>query len=175
MICHLPSRLLAVLAVCAAGTALADPTPPMAAPGIVIESFGVHCNVEKEGTLEAPGTESGFINLLSGTPEFTHRQQQIPARIGISFAVVAIADREILDVQLVTWKPGATEPEFWYSDLEADAPSIQGFMFETPNELITGLWRLEAYDGDSLLYSVEFEVLPGSALPGVTSDCNLLS
>lgn len=172
---RLPLRLLAPLFAVSAGTALADPAPPTAAPGIVIEAYGVHCNVETEGTQVAPDTESGFINLLSGTPEFTYRRQQVPARIGISFAVVAVPDRDIIDARLVTWKPGATEPEFWYSDMAAGEPTIQGFMFETPPELLPGLWRLEAYEGETLLYSVEFDVLPGSALPGVTSDCNLLS
>ena len=164
-----------LFAVLAAAPALAEPAPPIMAPGIVIEAFGVHCNVEKEGTQAAPGTESGFINLLSGTPEFTHRQQEIPARIGISFAVVALSDRDIFDARLLTWKPGATQPEYWVSDMVAAEPSIQGFMFETPSELIPGLWRLEAYEGDTQLYSVEFDVLPGVQLPGVTSDCNLLS
>lgn len=172
---YLPTPLLTLLAALAAGPALADPAPPSTAPGIVIEAFGVHCNIESEGTQAAPGTESGFINLLSGTPEFTHRQQEVPARIGISFAVIAVPDRDIFDARLVTWKPGATQPEYWVSDMAAHEPSIQGFMFETPSELITGLWRLEAYEGDTQLYSVEFDVLPGDQLPGVTSDCNLLS
>lgn len=170
-----PMQILSVLVASATGTALADPSPPVTAPGIVIEAYGVHCLIEKDGTMDAPGTESGFINLLSGMPEFTYRQQDLPARIGIAFAVVAIPDRDILDARLVTWKPGAAQPEYWFSDMAAGEPSIQGFMFETPSELITGLWRLEAYDGETLLYSVEFDVLPGSELPGVTSDCNLLS
>jgi hypothetical protein len=34
---------------------------------------------------------------------------------------------------------------------------------------------MEAWDGDRRLYSVEFEVVPPSALPGDLSDCNLLS
>lgn len=172
---HLPTAFLAVLALLVASPALADPAPPSTAPGIVIEGYGVHCTIETEGTQAAPGTESGFVNLLSGTPEFTHRQQEIPARIGISFAVVALSDRDIVDARLVTWKPDATQPEYWVSDMAANEPSIQGFMFETPAELIPGLWRLEAYEGDTQLYSVEFEVLPGDQLPGVTSDCNLLS
>ncbi len=34
---------------------------------------------------------------------------------------------------------------------------------------------MEAYDGDTLLYRVEWEVLPGDQLPGVSSDCDLLA
>ena len=164
-----------VLCAALAMPAMADPPPPFTAPGIVIENFGVHCNVETEGTLEAPATESGFINLMSGIPEFSYRHQAIPARLGISFGVVAVSESDIFGTRLVTWKPGATEPEYWYSDMVAGQPTIQGYMFETPDELITGPWRLEAYDGETQLYSVAFEVLPGAELPGVTSDCNLLS
>jgi hypothetical protein len=170
-----PAPFLAFIAAVAAGPAIAEPAPPSAAPGIVIENYGVHCNVETTGTLEAPGTESGLVNLLSGTPEFAFPGQEVPARLGISFAVVAVPDRDFPNVQFLTWKPGATAPEFWISDMTADAPHIQGFMFETPPELVTGLWRFEAVEGDTLLYRVEFEVRPGDAMPGVTSDCNLLS
>lgn len=170
-----PASLLALPAVLAAGLAMADPAPPEAAPGIVIENHGVHCNVETTGTIAAPDTESGQVNLLSGTPEFAFPGQEIPARLGISFGIVAVPDRDIFNVQFLTWKPGATQPEFWYSDMTADAPHIQGFMFETPPELITGIWRFEAREGETTLYQIEFDVLPGNALPGVTSDCNLLS
>ena len=167
--------LLALPAALAAATAMADPAPPEAAPGILIENHGVHCNVETTGTQAAPDTESGEVNLLSGTPEFAFPGQEVPARLGISFGVVAVPDRDIFNVQFLTWKPGATKPEFWFADMTADAPHIQGFMFETPPELVTGLWRFEAREGDTTLYRVEFDVRPGSDLPGVTSDCHLLS
>jgi hypothetical protein len=170
-----PPPLLALLAALAAAPAMADPTPVTTAPGILIENHGVHCNVEVAGTQAAPNTESGLVDLLVGTPEFAFPGQEVPARLGISFGVVAVPDRDIFNVQFLTWRPSATAPEFWFADMAADAPHIQGFMFETPTELETGLWRFEAREGEDLLYSVEFEVLPGSALPGVTSDCNLLS
>ncbi|MBK6468130.1 MAG: hypothetical protein IPF96_15700 [Rhodobacter sp.] len=66
-------------------------------------------------------------------------------------------------------------PEIWYSDLFADVPSMRGYSFDFEAELIPGLWRMEAWDGETRLYSIDFEVVPPSALPGIGSDCNLLS
>jgi Domain of unknown function (DUF3859) len=172
---HFQRLSAAVFVVLTGLAALADPAPPEARPGIEIAEYGIHCNVETEGTQAAPETASGFINLLSGMPEFAFRQQQVPARLGISFGVVVVSDTDILNVRLLSWRPRAARPDVWYKDIIAAEPSIQGFMFETADELVTGTWTFEGYDGETRLYSVEFDVVPGSELPGVTSDCNLLS
>jgi hypothetical protein len=159
----------------AASAGLADPSQRSAAPGVAIEDFGIHCNVETVGTQEAPDTSSGEINLLSEVPEFAFRQQEVPARFGISFGVVVVTDSDIEGVQFRIWKPGANQPEFWYGYLVAGEPMIHSFTFERQDELVVGPWSIEAYADETELYSVEFQVLPGSELPGVTSDCSTIS
>jgi hypothetical protein len=169
-------RLLTLLVLLFSATlALADPAPPTAIPGIRITDFGVYCRPDSEGTEPAPETSLGYINLLSALPEFVHRQQDIPATMGTSFGVVVQADRDILQARIETWKPGRDQPEIWYTDLFADTPRMRGFAFDFPEEVILGTWRMEAWDGDTRLYSVEFEVRPAESLPGISSDCNLLS
>ena len=170
-------RLLAlcVTLLIAAFPALADPAPPTLTPGIRMLEFGVYCRPSSEGTEPAPETSLGYINLLSTLPEFIHRQQQVPASMGTSFGVVVQADRDILQARVETWKPGQAHPEVWYTDLYAGTPRMRGFAFDFPEEMILGIWRMEAWDGDALLYSVEFEVQPAATLPGISSDCNLLS
>ena len=54
-------------------------------------------------------------------------------------------------------------------------PKTRGFSFDFPEELILGTGRTEGWDGDTRLYSIEFQVVPPSALPGIGPDCNLLS
>lgn len=158
-----------------ATAALADPAAPQSAQGIRFVEIGIYCRPESEGTEPAPETSLGYINLLATLPEFIHRQQRIPAALGISFGVVVQADHDILQARIETWKPGRDRPEIWYTDLYADTPRMRGFAFDFPEELILGTWRMEAWDGDTRLYSVEFEVQPASTLPGISSDCNLMS
>lgn len=158
-----------------ASAALAELSSPIAGPGISIQEIGIYCRADDKATEPAPETSLGYIHLLDGIPEFAFKQRQVPARLGISFGLVVMADYDIIGARIDTWRPGATKPEVWYSDFAAGVPRMRGFSFDFVDELVTGLWRMEAYDGDTLLYSVAFDVRPGSEMPGVTSDCNLLS
>jgi Domain of unknown function (DUF3859) len=172
---NLKGAVVAVL-VCLCGVmATAEPAPPVISPGITIVELGIYCRAEAAGTEAAPETTLGYIAVLPAVPQFVFRQQQVPARLGMSFGVVTVSDRDIVGVRIETWKPGAEKSELWYADMVAGDQSIRGFSFDFPEELITGIWRMEAWDGETLLYRVAFEVLPGTALPGVGSDCNLLS
>jgi len=155
--------------------ALAEPAAPWTAQGIKIADFGIYCPVETAGTEAAPDTSLGYINNLSGTPVIVFHQQQVPARLGVHFGVIVQSLRDIPEVRNVTWLPGAKTPEVWMSSLSGSRPLARGFLFEADRELVTGLWRMEAYDGDTLLYSIEWEVLPPEALPGIGSDCEFVS
>ncbi len=166
---------LAIALCLAAPAALAEPAPPFTAPGVRLVDHGIYCQTESTGTTPAPETSLGYIDTLPGVPEMIYRQQTIPARLGTSFGVVIEVDRDIFSARIETWKPGATKAEIWYDDLFIDGPRMRGFAFDYPEEVILGTWRMEAWDGDTRLYSVEFEVLPADQLPGVTSDCNLVS
>ncbi|MDQ2066416.1 DUF3859 domain-containing protein [Xinfangfangia sp. CPCC 101601] len=168
-------RLLSLAFIAIPLPALADPAPPLLAPGVRLIDHGIYCQTDSIGTQAAPETSLGFIDTLPGVPVMVYRQQEIPGRLGTSFGVVVELDRPILDMRIETWKPGATKAEIWYDSTLADTPQMRGFAFDYPEEIIMGLWRMEAWDGDQQLYSVEFEVLPPEALPGVTSDCNLMS
>ncbi len=167
--------LVAIVFALLAGPGLADIAPITTSEGIVIESAGVYCKVESEGREDAPETDLGYIDILSGLPEFAFKQRQIPARLGIAFGLVAISDHDIFQARIETLRPGAAKPDIWYSDFIAGEPALRGFSFDFAHELTPGIWRMDAYDGSRLLYSVDFEVLPGTELPGVSSDCNLMS
>ena len=169
---RLPATLLAALA---STIAFADPAAPVTSPGITFVGLGIYCDADNTKTEAAPGTSLGYIHILPGQPQIAFHQQQVPARLGVHFGVVVVSDRDIADVRNETWKPGADRPEIWHTNLTATVPRARGFVFELADELVTGLWRMDAFDGNTLLYSVEWEVLPGSDLTGVTSDCDLMS
>jgi hypothetical protein len=173
----MPARitLLAALALALAFPAGAEPPPPVTAPGVTILDLGIYCRPDATTKEDAPGTILGYIRNLPGPPAISFRQQEVPARIGVHFGLIVMTDRDIPGVRVETWKPGATEPELWFTDHAAGTPHARGFAFDFPQELIPGRWRMEAHDGSTLLYRVEWEVLPGDQLPGVTSDCNLIT
>lgn len=158
-----------------AGPALAEPAAPVLSTGVRLIDHGIYCLTESVGTVEAPGTSLGYIDTLPGVPQMIYRQQVIPGKLGTSFGVVVEMDQSVLGLRIETWKPGATTAEIWYDDVIAETPSMRGFAFDYPEEIIFGIWRMEAWDGDTQLYSVEFEVVPPGDLPGVSSDCNLMS
>lgn len=155
--------------------AMAELAPVHAAPGIVLDKIGIYCKLETEGREAAPETELGYIQVLEATPEFAFSQREIPARLGISFGILATSDRDIPQARIEVLRPGTSKPDIWYSDFFAEIPALRGFSFDFASELAPGIWTFSAYDGAQQLYSVEFEVLPGSQLPGVSSDCNLMS
>ena len=170
-----PTLPICAAVVAAALPVLADPAPPLATPLVTIVEYGIYCRPDVEGTEAAPETSLGYINVFSGLPEFRFQQQQVPARLGVSFGLVVESSVDVAQVRMETWKPGREVPEIWYSDLFADVPSMRCYSFDFEAELIPGLWRMEAWDGETRLYSIDFEVVPPSALPGIGSDCNLLS
>lgn len=153
----------------------ADPAPPQDSPGITILDFGVYCRPQVTAQEEAPETALGYINIFSATPTIRFHGQQVHAALGVSFGLLFRSDRDILQARMESWKPGRTEPEIWYTDIPGSMDRSRGFTFDFEEELIPGLWRLEAWDGDQLLYRIEFDVLPPSKLPAEMSDCNLMS
>ena len=167
--------LFSLLACASAVPAMAELAPITAAPGIVLEKVGIYCKLETEGREAAPETDLGYIQVLVATPEFAFDQREVPARLGISFGVLATSDRDIAQARIEVRRPGTSKPDIWYSDFFADTPSLRGFSFDFASELTPGIWTFSAHDGDRQLYSVEFEVVPGSDLPGISSDCNLMS
>ena len=155
--------------------ALAEPAPPWTAPGIELADFGIYCALQSAGTQAAPDTTLGYIHTLTGVPAIVFHQQEVPARLGVHFGVIVRTDRDIPGVRNETWLPGASRPEVWVSDLIAGQDHARGFQFDFDRELLPGRWTMEAYDGDTLLYRVEWDVVPPETLPGVGSDCDFLS
>jgi Domain of unknown function (DUF3859) len=153
----------------------ANTSVPVTGPGITIEAVGIFCRQGTTRREAAPGTTLGYVELVDGLPEIAFQQRTVPARIGVQFGVIFTADRDIPGIRNETWKPGATTPEVWSTDLLAGVTRSRGYSFDFNEELLTGIWRMEAFNGAELLYSVEFEVVSGSELPGIGSDCNLLS
>lgn len=152
---------------------LAEPAPPVTAPGIRILTLGTYCRFT--GVLERkpdPWSADGYINIVPGDPVFTFRQQKIPARLGLHFGLQVMSDRDIPQVLYVLWQPGKQKPSIWESKFYAYETKFRGEKFADADKLVPGIWLMEAYEGMRLLYRVEWEVLPATYAPEITSFCD---
>ncbi|WP_322890564.1 MULTISPECIES: DUF3859 domain-containing protein [unclassified Yoonia] len=153
--------------------------PPVAVAQGVIASLraGVVCGPPVVGSAPAPDTIAGSTHLIEETPPFIAEITQVPAVIGIGFGVKAqAADPDGLSgvTMIVTHPPmgdaGVTRQSYtsWISGTE---PSMTFYQFDEDYERVTGTWTFTAVLGDEELFSVDFEVVPPQALPGLAEAC----
>lgn len=140
-------------------------------------SFGVYCEVESSGSVEAPDTAAGQIDLLEQVPEFIWDTDLVPAYPGMSFGVRTFPTGPfgIADVTIVLTHPpfvdsGVTR-QTYITDIGTDGPSINAYTFDFREELVTGVWTFEAIAGNETLYRVDFTVVPAEELPQIAGNC----
>lgn len=151
---------------------------PRTGPGLGELVYGIYCAQEPQRRDPAPETASGHLNIVPMIPDFQFRQKVVPAEIGIGFGVLVTAapgrSEESVTVT-VTHPPypdSGIEVEQWITDLEDTGPSLTGFSFETPNELLLGEWTFAAHDRDGEeLFHIAFEVVQPELMPQVISSC----
>ncbi len=159
--------------------ALAAPAEPLAAPQIARLEVGIFCALQAMDRMPAPGTVSGWIHVPTGNITFHWPDRQVvPAALGLAFGVRATAAPGFagsVRTESRVFRPGRSAPEVWDSGLSDAGPNLAFFRFDTEDELLPGLWAFEGWDGDLLLYRVEFEVVPAAALPEIVNACGATS
>jgi hypothetical protein len=155
--------------------ALATPAPPEVSEAVATIKVGALCQPQADGIVAAPDTELGYITLTKDMPAITVETQVVPDALGLAFGVMVVPARDIAQVRMVAYRPNHPEPEMFYSAFVAGKERVQFFSFEFPQEQEPGLWRMEAWDGESLLYRVEFEVVAEEALPDMVARCRAMS
>lgn len=140
--------------------------------------YGLTCPLRIVSSEAAPNTETGRVDLFEGEPEFVDSRLQVPAVLGIGFGVRAWAREGVgpLRVTIRSLHPafpgtGTTQQSF-PSLLSPDAPMTHIFTFDLPHEATPGLWQLQALEGERVLYSVTFQVVPPEAYHGPMLDCD---
>ena len=149
----------------------AQPAAPEMGNRITALTAGVLCTPRVTERAEAPDTTLGFTGVVTDTPKFTFEQQQVPATLGMTFGLIYTPKFALINVRNLTYRPNATEPDVFYSDVLDRADRFRGFSFDYANELALGVWRLEGWQGDVMLYRVEFEVVAPEKLPEVSAYC----
>jgi hypothetical protein len=166
-------RLFLVLGMlfCAGTAAASEPAPPTSSADFASFSVGVLCSPRVADRSAAPDTRLGYTNVVAAPRKIGFAQQKVPATLGVSFGVMFTPTEALTGVRNVTYRPGSTKPDVYYTDIEAKPGRYRGFAFEYQEELVPGLWRMESWQGDKLLYRVEFQVVPEAALPEIQAQC----
>lgn len=141
-------------------------------------TFGLNCAVEIVGSMDAPGTERGSVDVFDTSPEIDPQGQIVPALKGMGFGVRARAadGHSVTGATFrVTHPPfptSGTTLQSWSASYVSRAFSTHLYRFDYPYEMVTGTWIMEAWDGDRLLYRIPFTVVPPEAYPGADSLCD---
>jgi hypothetical protein len=168
-----------LIALVLAGPALAEPTPPsLQAPTfqdpVEVMEYGVFCDTSRGETIDAPGTQLGYIKVPPDGLRISIPSQSLPADIGLAFGVFASTTRDV-DATLMVHRPDLPEPETWSSFFPAEVSTPNYFAFEWPDEQVPGLWAIEAWEGEQLLFRVEYLVTPAGSDATLFGMCELLS
>ena len=146
-------------------------------PKIASFEAGIICAPPTMGTSKAPDTVAGTTHLIDVDPPFVSSKRRVPAVIGIGFGVKsqAMDVAGIDDVRITIIHPqmgelGATSQSF-ASRISGLDPSLTFYQFDFNYELVTGLWQMQAMQGDTVLYRTTFEVLPPSQVPELATIC----
>lgn len=174
---------LAGLAALAAVPALAEPdlpqpAPPQPGPLVAEIEVGVFCALQAMDRAPAPGTLSGWIHVPRDQISFHWPDRQVvPAALGLAFGVKARMQPGVVIAtgEMRVFRPDSAVPEVWPSGFNDLDGSLAFFRFDHAHEMVAGPWRFEAWDGDRLLYSVAFEVVPAAALPRIAQACGATS
>ncbi|MBP9049143.1 MAG: DUF3859 domain-containing protein [Tabrizicola sp.] len=171
------STRLAIALALTAGAALADPASPAPGPLVATLKLGVFCALQAMDQRPAPGTLSGWIHVPDGMIDFHWPDRQVvPAAIGLAFGVKSqMRPGVFLQGEMRVYRPGSTTPETWDSSFSDTGEQFGFFRFDRAEELIPGLWRFEAWEGETQIYAAEFEVVPAAALPDIVQACNAIS
>lgn len=158
-----------------AAPAQADPEPPRHADTVEIQQVGVMCDPTNFDIMDAPQTQGGSVRTYDGAPIFVTKGQTIPAVPGINFGVQFTVSHDVPKLRYMISTPHWNRRDIWEISTTAYRINHQGYS-EDPDELPElGIYLLEAWNGSTRLYAIEFEVVPAAQMPGIDSICDLVS
>ncbi|MGP6087581.1 DUF3859 domain-containing protein [Antarctobacter jejuensis] len=166
-----------LIAVLALGSAAFADGGAFVEPPLQLDSHGVICEVEMQGSRPAPETLSGLLNLIDQDRPIDVETLQVPAEMGLSFGIRA------------TLTPGATMPEVtvvvthppmgvegvtverWSAAMNFGEPSLNLFTFERDYELVEGAWMFQLEAEGQILLQQPFQVTAPGTVPAVQQAC----
>ena len=154
--------------------ALADRT---SWPQIASLEAGIICPPEPVGSAPAPGTLAGVTHIIAQEPTFVSKGRLVPAVLGVGFGVKAQAETTggIEPVNMVLTHPAMGRDQVtsqnFTTRISGSDPSFTFYQFDYGYELVTGTWQFTAMSGDTVLYTVSFDVVDPRQVPGLADVC----
>ncbi|MCO6384991.1 MAG: DUF3859 domain-containing protein [Vannielia sp.] len=148
-------------------------------PALVADvSYGLNCSVEITGSIDAPDTDRGEVDVFDKSPELSPLGQLVPAQLGLGFGVRARA-ADGVRITGATFRvfhppfPGrGTTEQSWLASYVDSSHSTHLYRFDFPYEAVPGTWVMEATHEGELLYRIPFTVVPEAAYPGAETLCD---
>ncbi len=172
------ARLCFAVMLCGAGALSALAQEGREASELILESYGVYCGMEGPSSkVAAPGTVLGYIQVTDADAQATVVTTRVPAAMGIAFGVAlrVAPDQSGFSAEFrvthPTATPGARITERWISRFSPNEPTLNRFRFEFAEELNIGLWVMEVYHEEALLFRQAFEVVPQDAAADILAQC----
>jgi hypothetical protein len=175
------SNTLRTFSLCCALTigyaASADPAAPVSGPLVDRLEVGVFCSAKPMDQRPAPGTEIGWIYTPDDVLDFHWpSQQQVPATLGLGFGVkTRMVPGAFVQAETRVYRPGRAVPDVWDTNFSDTSDQFVFWRFDRTEEMRLGIWRFEAWDDETQIYAVEFEVVPAGNLPALTGACDATS
>lgn len=147
-------------------------------PAITRLETGVICPPESTGTRPAPGTVAGVTNVIADEPPFVSLVNKVPAVMGIGFGAKAMSesafgiDNVTMTITHPPMGPEKATSQSFQTSISGTDTSITFYQFDYEYELLPGTWTMQASDGDEVLYTTSFEVVPPQNVPELAAICN---
>ena len=171
-------RFPLLFVLCIAGSlALAE---GVTAPPMAYVQAGIICPPETVGSAPAPGTLAGTTHIIADEPPFVSTARRVPAVLGIGFGIKAqsVAADGIDGVTVIVAHPPmgdvAVQTQSFAPRISGGTPSLTFYQFDYAYELVKGTRHMTAMSGETILYSVAFEVVDPSQAPELAGVCGYL-
>lgn len=159
--------------------AFAEPATTRFDSALISLTQGVFCEVPSVGSIPAPGTVAGKIDLYDAIPDFQWNSARVPAVLGLSFGIkTQTGDGQLLQGVVITLThpafrdTGATQ-QTYVTALGGSGPSINAYTFDLPEEMVQGTWTFTATLDGREVYQAAFEVVSPREEPQIASSCGV--
>lgn len=148
-----------------AGPALCGTGPFVKAP-LILEEYGIFCPDEATGRIEAPDTERGFIDLITGDPRVDFHTDIVPGELGLGFGMRFRLEDGLgprVGRVIITHPPfgaQAVTRESYPITIDGEGTSMTQFDFDDDYEVQYGAWTLAIEVDGEVLLSHTFTVVP---------------
>jgi Domain of unknown function (DUF3859) len=152
------------------------PCAVLADSPIIVQEFGILCPRDANGSVAAPDTVIGKVDLIDDRPVDVH-STRVPAHLTLGFGVrYQLADGlpDQPATVVVTHPPmglGGSIRQSWETTLVAGDTGISTYHFDRPDELVLGLWTIQIEIAGQSVMRQTFIVVPAYIAPTAIDVC----